>query len=186
MEQVPRRRVEPEDVVAVFFAGHGVQISGLNYLLPRDVPPDSEGEELLKARSLRFFAKMMDDLADRKPRVNLLVIGVRAATIPFRSPDGKRRIGAERGLAPVDNARGTLLCIQPEPGNWPSTDLTDADPDPNSVYTRRLLPLLKQPGLSLVQIAKQVQGEVSRNARSRHVWNGQKISILSHQLITTA
>ena len=31
-------RIEPGDEVAFFYAGHGVEIGGLNYLLPRDVP----------------------------------------------------------------------------------------------------------------------------------------------------
>jgi hypothetical protein len=35
--------------------------------------------------------------------------------------------------------------------------MSDADPNPNSVYTRALLPLLTQPGLSLAQIARQVR-----------------------------
>ena len=77
-----------------------MQISGLNYLLPRDIPPADKGEELLKARSLGL-AKMMDDLADKKPRVNLMVIDA-CRNNPFKSSDGKRSVGAERGLAPVN------------------------------------------------------------------------------------
>jgi uncharacterized caspase-like protein len=34
-------RIEPGDTVAVFFAGHGVEIGGLNFLLTRDVPERS-------------------------------------------------------------------------------------------------------------------------------------------------
>ncbi len=46
-------RIEPGNEAALFFAGHGVEISGLNYLLPADVPRvNSDEEELLKASGL--------------------------------------------------------------------------------------------------------------------------------------
>ena len=46
-------RIEPGDDAALFFAGHGVEIGGLNFLLPRDVPRVASGEEeVLKASGL--------------------------------------------------------------------------------------------------------------------------------------
>jgi uncharacterized caspase-like protein len=42
-------RVQPGDTVEVFFSGHGVQIGGLNYLLPRDIPKVGTGEEIVRA-----------------------------------------------------------------------------------------------------------------------------------------
>ena len=37
--------IKPGDTAALFFAGHGVAISGVNYLIPSDVPAVTEGAE---------------------------------------------------------------------------------------------------------------------------------------------
>jgi hypothetical protein len=56
--------LEPGDTAALFFAGHGVEIGGLNYLLPRDVPKVVPGEDqVLVAASIRF-----NELMDKSAR----------------------------------------------------------------------------------------------------------------------
>ena len=45
-------RLEPGDTAALFFAGHGVAIAGVNYLIPSDVPAVTEGAEA-RVRGLR-------------------------------------------------------------------------------------------------------------------------------------
>ncbi len=46
-------QIEPGDTVLVFFAGHGVGLSGTNYLLPADVPlPGGGDERLVRNRSI--------------------------------------------------------------------------------------------------------------------------------------
>ena len=55
-------QIEPGDVAAFFFAGHGVEISGSNFLLTRDVPQIASGEdELLKGESIGL-ARLLDDV----------------------------------------------------------------------------------------------------------------------------
>src|SRR5262249_3486437 len=51
-------RVGPGDEVALFFSGHGVEIDGGNYLIPRDVPAVGSGE----ARRLKNEALSFDEL----------------------------------------------------------------------------------------------------------------------------
>lgn len=161
--------------MAVFFSGHGLQLRGINYLLPPDVPAAKQGEEVVRA-----WAINLNDLAEavalRKPAVALFIIDA-CRDNPFQAPDGKKSFGAQAGLADVRVTQGDGMFVMYSAGaNEQALDwLTATDKDPNSVYTRRLLPLLKTPGLSLLEIAKRVQGEVAQDARTRHFINGKHV-----------
>src|SRR5262245_55768175 len=67
-------KLSPGDEVAVFFSGHGVEIEGGNYLIPRDVPAVGTGEaRRLKNESLSFD-EMRRDLAAQGPRITLFIL----------------------------------------------------------------------------------------------------------------
>src|SRR5262245_37188201 len=65
-------RLEPGDTAALFFAGHGVEIGGLNYLLPRDVPKVVPGDDQVLAEASIRLNTLIDNLRDKKVRVALL------------------------------------------------------------------------------------------------------------------
>lgn len=67
-------QVDKGDVAAVFFAGHGVEISGQNFLLPRDVPTVQPGEELLLKKSSLRFDDLLLELQNRGARLNLVIL----------------------------------------------------------------------------------------------------------------
>src|ERR1700682_2457762 len=61
-------KLQPDDTAAIYFSGHGVEIEGLNFLLPRDVPNISYGrQEQLKRESLSV-SELLLDLRKRKPK----------------------------------------------------------------------------------------------------------------------
>ena len=67
-------KLGPGDEVTVFFSGHGVEIEGGNYLIPRDVPAVGTGEaRRLKNESLSFD-EMRRDLAAQGPRITLFIL----------------------------------------------------------------------------------------------------------------
>lgn len=57
--------VQPGDVVAFYFAGHGIQVDGANYLLPRDTPGLDADESAILAKSLNFH-ELMEELEARR------------------------------------------------------------------------------------------------------------------------
>ena len=67
-------KLEPGDTAALFFAGHGVEIDGLNYLLPRDVPKAMPGEDKVLIDASVRFNELMDNLRERRVRVALFII----------------------------------------------------------------------------------------------------------------
>jgi outer membrane protein assembly factor BamD (BamD/ComL family) len=156
-------RIEPGDEAAFFFAGHGVEIGGLNFLLPADVPRVASGEEeVLKASALSLNG-FLEQARERKPQMALYVIDA-CRDNPFANAGG-RGIGGTRGLTLVEPPTGTFVMFSAGAGETALDRLSDGDSDPNSVYTRTLLPRLKEPG-KIGDIAREVRRDVHHLASS--------------------
>jgi hypothetical protein len=67
-------RLQPGGTAALFFAGHGVEVGGLNYLLPRDVPKVVGGEDRVLAEASIRFNTLMEDLRDKNVRTALFIV----------------------------------------------------------------------------------------------------------------
>ncbi len=159
--------VKPGDVTALFYSGHGFEINGSNYLLVRDVPQAIDGEEVLKNSAFPLQA-LMERLKDQKPSVSIFIVDA-CRDSPYAGQGGKRGIGSPRGLKPEEPPKGTLIMMSAGAGQEALDSLSPDDPSPNSVYTRLLLPLLKEPGLEITDLAKRLRGNVEALAATvRH------------------
>jgi uncharacterized caspase-like protein len=99
--------INPGDTAAVYFSGHGVEIEGLNFLLPRDVPNVSFGrQEQLKRESLSV-SELLLDLRKRKPQVTVLILDA-CRDNPLIPPE-QRSLSLGRGLARMDAPNGTFI-----------------------------------------------------------------------------
>jgi caspase domain-containing protein len=158
-------KVQPDDTAALFFAGHGVAIDGVNYLVPRDVPNVRASEERLLAGAGIRFDDMMHELRARKARMALFIIDA-CRNNPFRDTRG-RSVGGARGLTRVaDEVKGSFILYSAGYGEQALDRLSAADREANSPYTRTLIPILKTPGLSLPEIARRVRAQVVALART--------------------
>ena len=156
-------RIEPGDVALFYFAGHGVEIAGANYLLPIDIPEATPGnEEFLKSEAISLSA-VLDGLRDRKAQVNILVIDA-CRDNPFAIKTG-RSVGGTRGLALVVPPQGTFIMYSAGAGEAALDRLSDADPEPNSVFTRTFVPLLAQGALNLPELARETRRAGARSRR---------------------
>ena len=156
--------VEPGDEAAFFFAGHGVEIAGQNYLLPRDVPKPQSGEASLVKNESLSVTQLLGDLQEKGPRVSLVILDA-CRDNPFAA-DGTRSVGGTRGLARVDAPEGTFVMYSAGAGQTALDRLSDSDDNADSVFTRSLVPLLKTPGLGLQEVALKVREEVVALAKS--------------------
>jgi uncharacterized caspase-like protein len=159
--------VDAGDEAAFYFAGHGVEIDGLNFLLPKDVPRVASGEEeVLKASALSLNG-FLDQVRGRKPQTMIYMVDA-CRDNPFTSSTG-RSIGRTRGLTLVEPPSGTFVMFSAGAGETALDRLSDSDPDPNSIYTRVLVPRLKAPG-KIGDIARDVRRSVRQLAsRVNHV-----------------
>ena len=153
------RKIAPGDVVLFFFAGHGFEIRGDNYLLPIDVPEAREGEDGL-VKDASFAAKDIMDRLQEKGAGTLIMVLDACRDNPFARPGQRSLGGATRGLARLDPAEGVFVLMSAGAKQAALDTLGDDDRDPNSIFTRTFLRTLATPGLTLVQIAKQTQSEV--------------------------
>jgi formylglycine-generating enzyme required for sulfatase activity len=158
------RKLLPGDVAFFFFAGHGVTIGGGNYILPADVPYVEPGQETRLQRAALGESDLVSDLQQHGARVALVVLDA-CRDNPFRRP-GVRSVGGERGLSRVESARGVFTFYSAGLGQTALDRLGNGDSNPNSVFTRVLVPRLANPTLDLTALAIDVREEVAQLAGS--------------------
>jgi hypothetical protein len=154
--------LSPGDEVFFFYAGHGVALGSENYLLPTDMPMPRSTEESLVRNEGHSVDAILRSLQGRGAGITLVVLDA-CRNNPFAEV-GTRNIGLSRGLTRMDTPSGVFVLFSAGIGQTALDRLSEGDPDPNSVFTRRLIPLLKVPGLTHVDLAKQVQQQVNELA----------------------
>ena len=147
------------DEVVVFFAGHGVQLKSGNYLLPIDIEPESVSEVEKTAYALD---ELKDKLTDARPAFSLVIAD--ACRAPFETKG--RAISGGRGLSPVEPAKGQMVVYSASRGQEALDRLSNTDTNPNSVFTREFIVRMKQPGVRIEDIVREVQDAVEQLAKS--------------------
>ena len=146
------RRLAEGGVGAFYYAGHGLQVRGRNYLVPVDAEIEDEASTRVAAVDVEL---LLEQMAEAKNRVNIVILDA-CRNNPFE----RRMRGASRGLAAVDAARGTLVAYATAPGS------VAADGDgKNGLYTEELLEALREPGLKVEEVFKRVRINVARRSK---------------------
>ena len=154
-----RQNVEGGDEVLFFFAGHGVQLSNANYLLPVDIRGD--GEDQVKDESI-LLQKVLEEFDEKKAKFTLAVIDA-CRDNPFKTKG--RAIGG-RGLAPTSAATGQMVMFSAGAGQQALDRLGDNDKERNGLFTRIFVKEMQKPGLSVDRVLRNVRNEVVRLAKS--------------------
>jgi len=150
--------IQPGDVVVFFFAGHGIGMDGRNYLLPADVPKAGPEDKLFIASESIAADQLSEAFNARGARLTFLILDA-CRNNPFPT-NGTRSLGATRGLMRMDPAEGTFVLFSAGTGQTALDRLSNTDPNPNSVFTRALLPRLTEPGLSIHELVREVRTDV--------------------------
>lgn len=148
------------DEVVFFYAGHGVQIKNGSYLLPTDIEVSSESEVEKTAYDL---LTLTEKLADAKPAFSLVIIDA-CRDNPLKSKG--RSIGNARGLSAIEAPKGQMIVYSASRGQQALDRLLEKDPNPNSVFTRELLARMKNPGVKIEDLMRDVQSSVEELAKS--------------------
>lgn len=156
--------IQAGDRALFFYSGHGFEIGGTNYLLPTDVPAARSNEADLVRDASFPVDRIIDGIREKGAGVAILVLDA-CRDNPFAAP-GTRSTAQSRGLARVDAPEGVFVLMSAGQKQEALDRLSDADDNPNSVFTRTFLGELDKPGRTLVQIAKTTQVKVKDLARS--------------------
>jgi hypothetical protein len=129
------KAVEPGDTAFFFYAGHGFEIAGQNFLLPTDVPAASEGQEELVRDASVLADRIIERLQNKKARTAILVFDA-CRNNPFERA-GTRAVAGGGGLAPMTLLpEGVFSVFSAGPRQTALDRLSNNDDNPNSVFTR--------------------------------------------------
>jgi hypothetical protein len=136
-----------------YYAGHGLQVSGRNFLVPVDAQITSEQRVRLETVDVDVVLDQMDAA---KSGVNLVILDA-CRNNPFE----RRFRAAGGGLAQINAPQGTLIAYATAPGK------VAADGDgANGLYTTRLLQHIGAPGVPVEEVFKRVRIDVSRDTNA--------------------
>lgn len=144
----------PNTVAMVYYAGHGVQLAGENYLVPVDAKISTPTD--LVSNSLRLV-DLMATLEAIPSRMRIVILDA-CRNNPFPTIND-----AGRGLAIVDAPNGSIVGYSTAPG----AEALDGH-DGHSPYTRAFLQVAREPNLPIEQLFKRVRLEVN------HTTDGQQ------------
>src|SRR5438128_3307210 len=159
------RAVGPGDTAFFFYAGHGFEIAGQNFLLPTDVPAATEGQEELVRDASVLADRIIERLQNKKVRTAILVFDA-CRNNPFER-QGNRALAGGGGLAPMTQLpEGVFSVFSAGPRQTALDRLSNDDDNPNSVFTRTFARELMQSGVNLVQVAQRTRRLVAEMAET--------------------
>ncbi len=139
-----------------YFAGHGVQVDGENYLIPLNARIDRQQDVRYQALPMGRVVGAMEEAGNG---LNILILDTcrnMSFTRSWRS--------SQAGLAAPRTARGILIAYATAPGG----EAEDGDGE-HGVYTKHLLQAMLTPGLSIEEVFKQVRYGVIAETRGRQI-----------------
>ncbi len=158
-----REKLTDADVALFFYAGHGVQVLGQNYLMPTDARLVTESDVDFETVPLHLVLKQME----REAKASVVLLDAcRDNPLARRLARtmGTRSAQIGQGLAEVKSGVGTLIGFATQPGNF-AFDGAGA----NSPYTEALLKHLATPGQDLTATLSVVRGEVVKTTAGQQV-----------------
>jgi hypothetical protein len=139
-----------------YYAGHGVQSKGRNYLIPIDADIQSEAEVEDSGVDAALVLNFMDDAQNG---LNIVILDACR-----NNPFARSFRSANDGLAQVDAPTGTLIAYATAPGRVASDGTAQ-----NGLYTSELLKQMQVPGVSITDMFMRVRAEVMKQTGSKQV-----------------
>ena len=153
----------PNSVAMVYYAGHGVQLAGENYLVPVDATVSTPND--LTSSSLRLV-DLMATLESIPSRMRIVLLDA-CRNNPFPGVND-----AGRGLAIVDAPNGSIVGYSTAPG----TEALDGNGE-HSPYTQAFLKLASEPNVPIEQLFKRVRLDVNSSTGGKQVpWESSSLT----------
>jgi TPR repeat protein len=144
------RAIQGADVALFYYAGHGMQVDGSNWLVPTDANPTRPQDLEFQMVNAELVLKQMDGAGTR---LNLVILDA-CRNNPFATL-GTRAV--QTGLAQMRAPEGTMISFATQPGNV-AADGSGAD----GPYATALAAAMRQPGEDIFRVFNQVGLTVKR------------------------
>lgn len=169
-------QTQDSPVRVLFYAGHGAQIRGRNYLVPVDA--DIADEDDVRKRSIDL-TEILDHMGRATKALNIAIIDA-CRTNPMMqtrlTSDGRKiKVRSQtHGLAAMTPPVGTLVAFSTSPGNV----AVDNGNEATSLYTKHLLTHLETPGITLEQLFKRVRvGVMQESNNKQRPWEESSLTV---------
>lgn len=161
------------DTAVLYYAGHGMQVAGVNYLLPVDAKLDSERDLHFEAMALDVILKQME--LEREAKTNIIFLDACRDNPLSRSlarSMGTRSAGLGRGLAQTNSGVGTFISYSTQPGNV-ALDGSEA----NSPFTTALAKHISEVGRPITSVMTSVRRDVMSATGGKQVpWDNSSLT----------
>jgi hypothetical protein len=156
--------LKKNEVGLFYFAGHGIQHNGNNYLIPTDA--DIRKETDLEFESVNA-GRILAEMTDAGNRMNIVILDACR-----KNPFMRSFRSATRGLAKMDAPAGTLIAYATSPN-----DVAEDGKGRNGTYTANLLKYMTASGLPVELLFKRVRDGVMRDTGNQQVpWEATSLS----------
>lgn len=141
-----------------YFAGHGVQIKGRNFLIP--IRADITHEDEVAYAALDTQA-VLDKMESAGNGTNILILDACR-----NNPFVRSTRNTQQGLAQMDAPVGTLVAFATAPGSVAIDNLPGMR---NGLYTTHLMDAIRRPGLKVEEVLKATRNAVLRASNHRQM-----------------
>ncbi|MFD2454390.1 caspase family protein [Ideonella paludis] len=139
-----------------YFAGHGMQIKGRNYLIPVGADIQREDEVAYQAMDAQAVLDKMESAGNG---TNLMILDACR-----NNPFARSFRSATQGLAQMEAPVGTLVAFATAPGSVSSDGSGQ-----HGLYTEHLLRLMRAPGMKVEDVFKQVRVAVRKESQGKQI-----------------
>src|SRR5262245_37718456 len=139
-----------------YFAGHGMQVKGENYLIP--VGADIQKELDVEVEAIKL-SRVLNELEEAHNQTSILILDACR-----NNPFARSFRAVVNGLGQVTAPAGTLIAYATSPGSVASDG-----PGRNGLYTEELLAAIREPGLKIEDIFKRVRVRVREKSNNNQV-----------------
>ena len=147
-----------------YYAGHGMQLDGENYLLPVNINPDTEDDVLYDGVPL---GKLLAQMKSAGNGINVVILDACR-----NNPFARSFRSTSRGLAQVVAPTGSFISYATAPGQIAADGSGE-----NGLYTSKLLKHMVTPGVKLEDVFKRVRVDVQRESNSQQVpWDASSVT----------
>ncbi len=157
--------LEEADEAVLFYAGHGLQVAGHNYLVPVDAGLQTERDLDFETISLDFVLKQME--VGREGKTNIVFLDAcrdNPLTRNLARSMGTRSASVGQGLAEVQTGVGTFIAYSTQPGN-----VAMDGAGRNSPFTAALSARVQEKGRNLTALMIEVRKDVLKATGGRQV-----------------
>ncbi|MCI0388509.1 MAG: caspase family protein [Acidobacteria bacterium] len=142
------------DVALFYFAGHGAQVNGVNYLIPVDAVITKEEEIEYESVNAGLVLAQMASAANK---LNIVILDACR-----NNPFARSFRSQTHGLAQMTAPAGTIVAYATDPGS-----VAADGKGKNGFYTEELLKAMRLPGLKIEDVFKQVRVAVRNKSQGK-------------------